>query len=134
MQFDKTVVKDVIKTMKAISNFERDSSVLMTLKYKYNLDHADLMSIWKQYKQEQKQLYKNAKVTKDDILMLSALTGYLFVEDFQEVVSYIEKKLKRHVELSELPGRKFQAELKKVLNKDLQQFKEKTRRLYNGDK
>ena len=134
MQFDKIVVKDVIKTMKAVSNFERDSSVLMTLKYKHNLDHDDLMSIWKQYNQEQEQLHKNTKVTKEDILMLSALTGYLFVEDFQEVVTYIEKKLKRHVELSELPGRKFQAELKKVLNKDLQQFKEKTRRLYNGNK
>ena len=82
MQFDKVVVKDVIKTMKAISNFERDSSVLMTLKYKHNLDHADLMSIWKQYKQNQEKLQKSSTVTKDDVLMLSALTGYVVVEDF----------------------------------------------------
>ena len=122
---------EIIRTILEIRELKRDRSELLSLEKKYGINRDITLSIWDSYKRKVEEEQKKFQITKEDMLLLSAITQYCFVENFMDVFRYIEKKIRREVSFSEYPGRVFQAKLRGVLYKDFEKLKEKIRRIIN---
>lgn len=129
---------EIIRVILEIRELKKDRSELLKLEDKFGINREQTLCIWDEYKrrmlEKQKFQQEQETLTKDDILMLSAITGYCFVENFMEVFRYVEKRMNREVSFTEYPGRVFQAKLKGVLYKDLENLKQKIRRIIENDR
>ena len=68
-------------------------------------------------------------ITKQDLLVLTLMTNYLFCEDYRDVLEYASALLEERVEFSMLQDRRVQSKLKGLVWDDFLELKQKLRRL-----
>ena len=74
---------EIIRVILEIRELKKDRSELLKLEDKFGINREQTLCIWDEYKrrmlEKQKFQQEQETLTKDDILMLSAITGYCFV-------------------------------------------------------
>lgn len=68
-------------------------------------------------------------ITKQDLLVLTLMTNYLFCDNYRDVLEYASALLEERVEPSMLQNRKVQSKLKGLVWDDFLKLKQKLRRL-----